>query len=132
MAVQTAEQAEQHEKLKREVKSVFQLVELETKDKRGMCDERGRVHTILPFSAGNAPPVEPLGASVEPRGAGAVWASAAACRPDPCVTQQQLHSSVTHGTRDGTRLPPPRCKQCRYNPPKTALNFSTSEGKWGQ
>ena len=50
--MQTAEQAEQHEKLKREVKSVFQLVELETKDKRGMCDERGRVLPSFHFLRG--------------------------------------------------------------------------------
>lgn len=46
MPAQTAEQQEQHEKLKKEVKSVFQLVELQTKDRRGQCDER-EIPTIV-------------------------------------------------------------------------------------
>jgi len=46
MAPMSAEQLEQLEALKKNVKSVFQLVELETKDKRGMCDER-EIPTIV-------------------------------------------------------------------------------------
>lgn len=46
MPAQTAEQHEQYEKLKKEVKSVFQLVELQTKDRRGQCDER-EIPTIV-------------------------------------------------------------------------------------